>query len=165
MSQFVFHNPPMPAARVAETMQSLDAVGVRAVVIGGWGIDALVGRELRMHRDLDVMVATGDFDSALAALEGMGYERWHCDEAPEPLGRVELSRTQALRDCALRVVDLHGGNLDRLELSRGEVFARPVTCISANQQLEAQVGRTWSRARRMQRRVNVQAIRGVIGGE
>ena len=34
----------------------MDGLGAHLVVAGGWGIDALIGRQTREHRDLDVLV-------------------------------------------------------------------------------------------------------------
>ncbi len=68
-------SPPPETAltEVLAVLQALDDVGCRYWLEGGWGIDALVGRQTRPHRDLDV-----DFDGAyevavLAALQGLGY--------------------------------------------------------------------------------------------
>ncbi|MFB9378308.1 nucleotidyltransferase domain-containing protein [Kineococcus gynurae] len=42
-------------------------------VAGGWGVDALVGRVTRPHRDLDLLVRAEDERAVLAALDGLGY--------------------------------------------------------------------------------------------
>ena len=39
----------MTAADVVEVLEWLEAVGVRAWVDGGWGVDALVGEATRAH--------------------------------------------------------------------------------------------------------------------
>ncbi len=51
--------PDMALKEVLTVLQALDGVGCRYWLEGGWGIDALVGRPTRPHRDLDV-----DFDGA-----------------------------------------------------------------------------------------------------
>jgi Aminoglycoside-2''-adenylyltransferase len=66
-------SPNMALAEVLVVLQALDIVGCRYWLEGGWGVDALVGRQTRPHRDLDV-----DFDAAyeaeaLAALQELGY--------------------------------------------------------------------------------------------
>ncbi len=165
ISQLVYHNPPIPAARVVETLTALEAAEVRSVVVGGWGVDALVGRQLRPHRDLDLIVDSAQVDRAGEVLLGLGYESWHADESPEPLGDLEISAAEAYRDGALRVVDLHGADLAQLELSEGVIDGEPVTCISAEQQLQAQVGKTWTPDRRNQRRINLEAVEAAIEGD
>ena len=34
---------------------ALSAAGVRCWVVGGWGVDALIGQRTRPHKDLDVL--------------------------------------------------------------------------------------------------------------
>lgn len=66
-------------------------------VLGGWGVDALVGRQTRGHRDLDLAVRADALDDSVAALIDHGY-LVVTDWLPV---RVELV------DGADRVVDLH----------------------------------------------------------
>jgi hypothetical protein len=55
-------------------------------VAGGWGVDALVGQQTRLHRDLDLALDARDEPVALRALERRGY-RVETDWRPV---RVEL---------------------------------------------------------------------------
>jgi lincosamide nucleotidyltransferase A/C/D/E len=162
LSQIVFHNPPMPGARVVETIAALDGAGLRTIIFGGWGIDALVGRQLRKHTDLDLLVETAELDRAIEVLGGLGYGRWNEDEAPEPSGPIAPDRTVSCRDRALRVVDLHGGDLDAFEPVTGVIGTREVDCLSAEQQLETQIGKSWTRARRRRRQGNLAALQGLL---
>jgi len=60
-------------AEVHRVLDALATAGCRAWVAGGWGVDALVGRQTRPHRDLDLALdATGEA-AALAALARLGY--------------------------------------------------------------------------------------------
>ena len=45
---------------VVEVLTALDAGGIDYWVDGGWGIDALLGRQTREHRDLDLGVGLDD---------------------------------------------------------------------------------------------------------
>jgi lincosamide nucleotidyltransferase A/C/D/E len=45
---------------VVEVLTALDAGGIEYWVDGGWGIDALLGRQTREHRDLDLGVGLDD---------------------------------------------------------------------------------------------------------
>lgn len=45
---------------VVEVLAALDAGGIDYWVDGGWGIDALLGRQTREHRDLDLGVGLED---------------------------------------------------------------------------------------------------------
>ena len=80
-------------------LAALDAVGLRAWVAGGWGVDALVGRQTRVHRDLDLAldVTHATLERALSALETLDY----CVETDWRPSRVELAAPSA------RWVDLH----------------------------------------------------------
>jgi lincosamide nucleotidyltransferase A/C/D/E len=162
ISQLVYRNPPIATARVIETLTALEAAGVRTVLIGGWGIDALVGRQLRPHRDLDLIADCGQLEKAAEVLNGLGYRSWHRNSAPDPLGCLELSVAEAFRDQAMRVVELHGADLDLLDSARGTIGGHPVSCLSAERQLEAQDVKEWMPDRRARLRKNVKAVKTTL---
>ena len=47
--------------------------GVRFWLAGGWGVDALAGRQTRPHRDLDLLVDARDEEPTLQVLGDLGY--------------------------------------------------------------------------------------------
>lgn len=51
-------------------LAALAAAGCRCWVGGGWGVDALVGRQTRPHRDLDLAVDAAQLGTVLAVLTG-----------------------------------------------------------------------------------------------
>lgn len=53
----------------------LDASGVRCWVMGGWGVDALLGRQTRSHHDLDLLVHREDLANYDAAVRSVGFVR------------------------------------------------------------------------------------------
>jgi hypothetical protein len=165
LSQIVFHNPPMPRTRVLEILEALDEAGLRTVMLGGWGVDALVGRELRKHSDLDLALEDAELDRAVETLSGLGYKRWNSDDDAAALGPLMPKRTVSCRDGALRVVDLHGAGLAALDVRAGLIGTREVFCISAGQQLESQVGRSWTLGRLRKRRGNLAALQSVVASE
>src|SRR3954454_15121378 len=59
---------------VVEVLEVLERAECRSWVAGGWGVDALVGRQTREHRDLDLAIDGEQEASALAALRRLGYE-------------------------------------------------------------------------------------------
>ena len=67
----------MPAGEVHRVLDALEAAGARVWVEGGWGIDALAGRETREHDDLDLAVdtAANGLERAVDVLTQMGYGR------------------------------------------------------------------------------------------
>lgn len=134
------------AAEVLRVLASLDAVGLRTWVAGGWGVDALVGRQTRLHRDVDLAldVTRAPVERAVDALSDLGYAV-ATDWRP---ARVELAAP------AERWVDLHpvafddqgtGWQANVAELppfrypagafARGFISGCAVRCLSLEQQL------------------------------
>ena len=63
----------MRAEDVLNVLGVLSAVGGDVWVGGGWGVDALVGRETRPHRDLDLMHRVEQEPTVVAALAAAGF--------------------------------------------------------------------------------------------
>ncbi|MEP6852188.1 MAG: hypothetical protein ABJA87_05960 [bacterium] len=76
------------AEELLAVVRALENAGVRSWVGGGWGVDILLGRATRPHRDVDVAVDATRMDDALAALTDLGY-RAETDWRPV---RLELHR-------------------------------------------------------------------------
>lgn len=82
-------------AEVLAVVGWLTARGAIYQVNGGWGVDALVGRQTRPHRDLDVFVDEVAVPDLLAWLRHRGYqvvEDWLPVriELASPCGRVDV---------------------------------------------------------------------------
>ena len=142
----------MTANDVVAVIDLLAREQIDVWVDGGWGIDALVGRETRDHADLDLVVAQDDLDRARTALAAVGFVH---DESAKPglPARLVLVADDGRR------VDLHpvvfdaGGNgwqplgdgawgaypADGLDAG-GEVGGRSVRCISPELQLRHHLG-------------------------
>ena len=136
-------------ADVHEVLEVLGAAGATARLAGGWGVDALAGRQTREHRDLDVMVPAQRVEAALEALRGCGYAVT-TDWLPV---RVEVSH-------GARHVDLHPLHLaadgrgwqaglddTRFEYpadvwTTGCIAGREVICLTAAKQRELHAGYT-----------------------
>jgi lincosamide nucleotidyltransferase A/C/D/E len=168
LSRFIYRNPPMPATRVLETLDALDSAGVQSLVMGGWGVAALIGKQQRTHRDLDLIVDQSDIDATLAALRGLGYEDWYRNESPAPVGDVELpGDTVVVRDACLQAVDVHPIALAEANLSvvKGTISGRRVLCISAEHQIRAHSGYTKrSRRERQCNEANLEGARTALAG-
>jgi len=135
----------MHARDVLEIVDSLDAAGVRVWLDGGWGVDALIGRQTRDHDDLDVVVIPlPEGDAARRALTALGFE----------LAEDEPTLCFLARNASDRRVDVHtvafdddGGALQRQTESTfwryppkslsglGWVDGREVACLSAEAQV------------------------------
>jgi lincosamide nucleotidyltransferase A/C/D/E len=85
----------MKATEVLRVLAVLDASGVRAGLTGGWGVDALLRRQTRLHGDVDLGVPAQAVGAAIDALAGIGYIL-SADERParivlvSGMGRVDL---------------------------------------------------------------------------
>lgn len=66
-----------PAADVLVVLDALDRASARGWLAGGWGVDALLGRQTRRHSDIDIVLAWEDGveDRVRLALAGVGYRR------------------------------------------------------------------------------------------
>lgn len=136
----------LTAAEALRVLSALNGVGLRTWVAGGWGVDALLGRQTRVHRDLDLAldVTHGTLDRALTAMESLDY-KVETDWRPT---RVELVAPSA------RWVDVHPvvfdeqdtgwqANLDGLPpfrysphaFTEGSINGSGVGCLSVAQQL------------------------------
>ncbi len=130
----------LPAEEVVAVVGLLEGGGVRAWVMGGWGVDALMGRETRPHADLDALVAQEDEQRALALLERRGYrvvERVLIDNLP-PLRTAVVLLDGARHRLELQPIDT--GRLEALvaaapaggsPFATGTVGGRTVPCLSA----------------------------------
>lgn len=63
----------MTAQRALGILHLLTEGGAVTWVDGGWGVDALVGKETREHKDLDLGVLRSDLDRAIELLGSVGY--------------------------------------------------------------------------------------------
>jgi hypothetical protein len=137
LSALVYRSPPMTPQHVHAALDALAAAGARVHVTGGWGVDAMLGRQERTHRDLDLVVEAADLEIAEKALAELGYEEWnrHDDERP-------MFTRVVVRDRALRVIDLHPEDLASLDLqyASGTIDGRFVPCLSASVQIEQHSG-------------------------
>jgi lincosamide nucleotidyltransferase A/C/D/E len=99
------------AVRIIERLSS---AGFGVWVCGGWGIDALLGRETRPHKDLDILVQLDDIVRTRALLEGDGYklkELWSENLRTTDSRGVETDTGFVLEDKAGRQIDLHAISL------------------------------------------------------
>jgi hypothetical protein len=153
LSRIVYQNPPMPIATVLITMAALEASDVEVALMGGWGADALIGKQLRPHHDLDLIVNRDHLDKALMALYAIGFVEWFRNVSPTSFGDLQLEAAVVVRDPAMRVVDLHSMRFDRPgpALAEGTIGGRRVTCMSAELQMRANA-KSHARSRRVRRR-------------
>ncbi len=89
----------MAAEDVVEIVQLLEGHGIPVHVDGGWGVDALLGRQTRPHQDLDIAVPHSHVPALRELLAARGFrevprdDSWECNFV--------------LEDAAGRCVDVH----------------------------------------------------------
>ena len=140
---------PMDARSVVEIIDRLERGGIDVWIDGGWGVDALVGHQLREHDDLDLVAELHHADRVVELLAAFGYEQV-ARGAPKSF---------VLVDAAGRQVDVHpvlfdeaGGGVYQMDdgsewtypaegfSGRGTVGGRPVRCLSAEVQVLVHAG-------------------------
>jgi lincosamide nucleotidyltransferase A/C/D/E len=152
-------------------MEVADVLGLRSLllphgvdwcIVGGWGVDALLGEQTRAHKDLDVLVSLDQLRPSLDVLKTTGFGHAYAWEENLPLdGPRDLTGRDSafvMRDDADREVDIHVYDMagskvrplwvtDRAllprELSaRGLIGDEPVSCLAAEAQLRFHRGYT-----------------------
>jgi lincosamide nucleotidyltransferase A/C/D/E len=137
----------MTAERVLELLAVLRSGGVAATLDGGWGIDALLGRETRPHEDLDLVVALGDVPRIRELLGPFGFTL-HEDHLPV---RFVLRRTGEQLDFHTVSFDAEGGGVQPQlgggsfryppeGFVLGRVRGESVPCVSAAVQVLCHLG-------------------------
>lgn len=139
----------MQAADVLAVLAALDAAGVPAWLDGGWGVDALVGRQTRPHSDLDLVIALGQAGRAESALRLLGFAV--VDDA-RPTRLVLRDGAGRQIDCHTVTFDATGGGVQELPdaaafrypaegfRGTGRVAGQPVACLTAEVQVLCHLG-------------------------
>jgi len=129
-------------------------------VVGGWGVDALLGEQTRPHKDLDVLVRLDQLRPSLDVLKATGFRHAYAWEENLPLHGPDdlagLDSAFVMRDDAAREVDIHvydgdGSNVrplwasERLLASsdlsaQGVIGGAPVACLTPDAQLDSHRG-------------------------
>lgn len=137
---------------------------------GGWGIDALLGRQTRPHKDLDAFVAFADLPTLTTVLSQQGFglkQIWEENQWLRHAGPMPLIGNPATGDeiaTAFVLKDGHGRELDchvlhiaedgyptpawRCSLAfaaddlsgQGSIAGMPVPCLSATMHMRTHTG-------------------------
>ena len=82
-------------------LDALEGEGIEVWVAGGWGIDALVGRQTRQHRDLDLLLP---LPKTLAALHALQAAQIGADILTTPWAHLQAMMRHPLTDIGLEKV-------------------------------------------------------------
>jgi lincosamide nucleotidyltransferase A/C/D/E len=151
----------MTEAAAGELCRLFDDQGLQCWVVGGWGVDALLGRCTREHKDLDVLLVVSQHAQAWRLLHDHGFllaYRWEENvDVPGDLFPGEVQPTAyVVEDQSGRQVDVHVlddrrpdllplWSTDRTFISgaldaHGTIDRVRVRCMSAQMQLIAHEG-------------------------
>jgi lincosamide nucleotidyltransferase A/C/D/E len=152
-----------------ESMSARDALvlylmlkqrNIRSWVMGGWGVDALLGRETRRHHDLDLLVSFDDLELLQDTLPEHGFSRrliWEDENRWIDVRGVQSPTAFVEADARGRELDIHVIQLvpgcppkplcvvpwafDEHSLDGiGTIAGAPVHCVSAETQLQMHTG-------------------------
>lgn len=129
----------MPAATALSLLGDLQAHGVDVCVGGGWGVDALLGRQTRQHSDLDVWLPASHVEGLFVAFAGRGLDRIFPVPGDRPWNfvlhdgdslRVDLHLYEALDDGRLHFGPVADGTRFPAEAlaGRGVIAGTEVAC-------------------------------------
>jgi lincosamide nucleotidyltransferase A/C/D/E len=140
----------------------LSSKGIQVWLTGGWGIDALLGLQTRLHHDLDVIMMVDDVARLLELMGNQGYE--YKELWSENLCTVDAHGTRTetaffLQDPDGREFDAHairldaqGNGIPAWDKAEGFIFTPqyisgegivagyPVRCTSAEYQMVSHTG-------------------------
>lgn len=84
---------------VIDLIKAIKNIGVEVWLDGGWGVDALIGAQTRMHNDVDIFIEKKNAEAINALLTERGYHQTKTDFTTQD-HLVWLDKNK-------RIVDLH----------------------------------------------------------
>jgi lincosamide nucleotidyltransferase A/C/D/E len=139
----------MDAQTLLAIVDLLEAAGVDLWLDGGWGVDALLGRQTREHDDLDIVVELDDAPRIIELLESFGYSLV-AGGPPKSFVAVDARGRQV--DVHPVAFDAEGGGVYQMDDGKewvypaggfsgaGSVDGRPVRCLSPEVQVLVHAG-------------------------
>lgn len=150
----------LPAEDAAALCNLLEQQGVRFWLMGGWGVDALLHRQTRPHKDLDALVLLDDLPALWNLLDAQGFtlrhvweeNRW-LEEEPHrwPTAFVVADRDGRELDIHVISIEPNGVIVQRYDnpwpfpddiTGQGSIAGVTITCVSRETQLAMHTGYT-----------------------
>jgi lincosamide nucleotidyltransferase A/C/D/E len=137
----------MTATRALTLWRMLSEAGARVWIDGGWGVDALVRRQTRVHGDLDLGVARPDLGLVVELLAEVGfavtdrrYEQVSVQLAASDGSRVDLHPSTPVEGGGTEQLDFEGNWYFIGPAVGGEIAGTAVRCLPVEAQLRAHSG-------------------------
>lgn len=148
----------LTAAQAVELCEALEGASVRYWVIGGWGVDALLGRETRPHKDLDILALVDDLVQLRRMFENKGFALSHIweesrsiENAGEPwptafvasdaMGRaIDIHLIEILEDGRVRQHYDNPWPLPDAFATNGTIAGKAIPCVSSQAQVNMHTG-------------------------
>jgi len=134
----------MPPGQVLALLDQAAAADLPTWVAGGWGVDALAGRQTRRHYDLDLVIGDDPLhiDTAGTVLAGQGYRPMQTEHNPGlPMPLRQLWQQDDGHSVELLPVPLGKPPFSEPEsFAQGVIDGRTVPCLSASLQLRLHSG-------------------------
>lgn len=143
--------PEMTSVDVTEFCRRMDSLGIKFWIDGGWGVDALLGKQTRKHADLDIVLQQADCDLVLEFLRERGFREMPREDS-RPCNFVMGNGGGKAVDFHVIVLDDNGNGLygppEAAEgiypaaalQGRGTVDGLPVRCTSPEFQISSHSG-------------------------
>lgn len=125
----------MKAETVVELLKLFAENEIETVVDGGWGVDALLGKQTRLHEDLDIAIPHKDVPKLRKLLAEKGYaeiprdDSWECNFVLEDASKNQI-------DVHSYTFDEYGNNIFGVAYlpehltGTGTISGYPVKCIA-----------------------------------
>jgi lincosamide nucleotidyltransferase A/C/D/E len=133
---------------VLEILKWFAENGVAVWIDGGWGVDALLGKQTREHNDIDILIEGGNAARFIRELERSGYREKQMDYTT-PSHRVWI-QGENIVDVHLLEFDADGNALyegesypARMLGGHGEIGGIDVLCPTPEAQLLFHQGYEW----------------------
>jgi len=134
---------------VVELLDRFESAGVRVWIDGGWGVDALVGDQLRAHDDLDVVVGIEDVPTVQHVLRS---SRYTVRDREAPLSFMTVDPDGRQVDVHPVSFDEQGNGLYQMDdgdtwtypaaglVGAGSIGGKPVRCLTPELQMRVHAG-------------------------
>ena len=137
-------NPEMPSEAAVNLLRLFEAAGIDVWLDGGWAVDAALGEQTRLHKDLDIIVQVSDLLPLREVLDAQGFR---IKEGGTPSNFVLADGNGLEVDVHAFVFDETGNGVYRMSngedwifpaagfAGRGEILGFNVRCLSPEVQV------------------------------